>query len=150
MSVLRAPISPVAVPESSPKGVGAAAPENGAVLAWSCPHFPAQGGSGGKGATAAGLHGRGREAAVISAAPVWELETLARQSRGHCGSKSAGGPAENNFFLCLFLSLTSNLDMIARGTFAPTLLSSQLHLCRGTGQVVALSNFVSFCPLRRP
>lgn len=37
------PVSPVSVPESSLKGVGAAAPENGAALAWSCPHVPRSG-----------------------------------------------------------------------------------------------------------
>lgn len=147
MSVLRAPISPVSVPESSLKGVGAEAPENGVALAWSCSHFPAKGGSGRKGATVAGLHPRGREATVILAAPVWELETLARQSRGRGGSRSAGGPGREQLFS---LSLTSNLDSkcLLEGHLPPTLLSSQLHLCRGTGQVVALSNLCRLSPKR--
>lgn len=74
MSVLRAPISHLCSRISPERRGRSTAPENGR----SYPHLPALGGSGGKGATNAGLHPRGREATVILAAPVWELETLAR------------------------------------------------------------------------
>lgn len=55
-------------------------------------------------------HPRGREATVILAAPVWELETLAHQSRDTKGAGAQEARRDQLLFLCPFPSLTSNLD----------------------------------------
>lgn len=143
-------------PDAARRGVGVA-PENSRGRPCVDLGGPLQGGSGEEEKPQRlEACARGSETAVILVAPFWEPETLARTM-----ARTRREEAQRGQLPFLLLSDLSPWTWLSpncqRDTFPLPFLLSLLHLRRvgeegrgKTGKVVTPSNFLSFCPLRRP